>query len=157
MLKTVINCHVRNRRLQNQTEKVPCTVLLNYLHTFVFYIFSVFHTLYLHIINIRYLQVLFITQERLGKSQSATSCRGSIAAVLVNNLNAHNILNQWFNPLSANFTKWSNTLIQFVGILLYYVIQITSDIITSFSAQLTISALKNSFLEVNSVIFKKYG
>ena len=33
--------------LQNWTEKVPCTVLLNYLHTFVFNIFLVFSTLYL--------------------------------------------------------------------------------------------------------------
>ena len=29
-------------------EKVPCTALLNYLHIFVFNIFSVFNTLYLH-------------------------------------------------------------------------------------------------------------
>ena len=29
MLKTVINYHLRNRGLQNKTEKVPCTVLLN--------------------------------------------------------------------------------------------------------------------------------
>ena len=29
MLKTVINCHVWNRGLQNQTEKVPCTVSSN--------------------------------------------------------------------------------------------------------------------------------
>ena len=41
-------CHVRNRGLQKQTEKVLCTVLLNYLHTFVFDIFSVFSTPYLH-------------------------------------------------------------------------------------------------------------
>ena len=47
MLKTVINCHMRNRGLQNQTEKVPFTVLLNYLHTFVFNILSVFNTIYL--------------------------------------------------------------------------------------------------------------
>ena len=33
-----------NRRLQNQTEKVPCIVLLNYLHTFVFNILSVFNS-----------------------------------------------------------------------------------------------------------------
>ena len=48
MLKIVINCHVLNKGLQNQTEKVPCTVLLNYLPTFVFNIFFVFNTLYLH-------------------------------------------------------------------------------------------------------------
>ena len=48
MRKTVINCHMWNRELQNQTEKVPYTVLLNYLHTFVFNIFTVFNTLYLH-------------------------------------------------------------------------------------------------------------
>ena len=48
MIKTVINCHVRDRGLQNWTQKVPYTVLLNYLHTFVFIIFSVFNTLYLH-------------------------------------------------------------------------------------------------------------
>ena len=43
MLKTVINCHETE-----QTEKVPCTVLLNYLHTLVFNILSVFNGLYLH-------------------------------------------------------------------------------------------------------------
>ena len=48
MLKTVINCHVWNRGLQNWTEKVLSAMLLNYLHTFVFNIFSVFGTLYLH-------------------------------------------------------------------------------------------------------------
>ena len=63
MLKTVINCHV----CQNQAKKVLCTVLLNYLHTFVFDVFSIY------LINIRYWQVLFITQDQLGKSQSATS------------------------------------------------------------------------------------
>ena len=85
MLKTVINCHLWNRGLQNQTEKVPCTVLLNYLHTFVFNIFSVL-IFFIYIINIRYWQVLFITQEQLGKSQFATSsfkCWESTAAVLV--------------------------------------------------------------------------
>ena len=30
------------------TEKVPCTVLLNYLHTFVVNIVLVFDSLYLH-------------------------------------------------------------------------------------------------------------
>ena len=85
MLKTVINCHVWNKGLQNQTQEVPCTVLLNYLHTFVFNIFSVFNTLH-YIISIGFWQVLFIIQEQLEKSQSATStfkCRGSTAAVLV--------------------------------------------------------------------------
>ena len=48
MLKSAVNCLVWNRILQNYTEKVPCTVLLNYLHTFAFKIFSVFNTLYLH-------------------------------------------------------------------------------------------------------------
>ena len=62
ILKTVIYCHVWNRGLQ----KVPCTVLLTYLHTFVFNILPVFNTLYLH--NIGYWQVLFITYEQLGKS-----------------------------------------------------------------------------------------
>ena len=84
MLKTVINCHVWNRGLQNQTEKVPCTVLLNYLHTFVFNIFSVL-ILFIYIINIGYWQVLFITQEHLGKFQSATftfKLLGPTAAVL---------------------------------------------------------------------------
>ena len=73
MLKTVINCHMRNRGLQKQTEKVPCTGLLNYLHTFVLLIFSRFLILFIYIINIGHWQVLFITQEQLGKSQSATS------------------------------------------------------------------------------------
>ena len=48
MLKTTINCHVWNRGLQKNNEKVPCTMLLNYLHTFVFNIFLVFNTLYLN-------------------------------------------------------------------------------------------------------------
>ena len=48
MLKSIINYHVWNRGLQNYTEKVPSTVLLNYLHTFVFNIFSILNTLYLH-------------------------------------------------------------------------------------------------------------
>ena len=69
MLRTVTNWHVWNRRLHNQTEKVPCTVLLNYLHTLVFSILILF----IYIINIRYQQALFITQEQLGKSQSANS------------------------------------------------------------------------------------
>ena len=83
MLKTVVNCHVWNRGLQNQTEKVPCTVFLNYLHTFVFNIFSVL-IFFIYVINSRYWQVLFIYN--IGRSQSATSTfkyRGSIAAVLV--------------------------------------------------------------------------
>ena len=49
-------------------------------------IFSRFLKLFIYIINIRYWQVLSITQEQLGKSQSATStfkCWGSTAAVLV--------------------------------------------------------------------------
>ena len=58
---------MRNRGLQNQTEKVPCILLLNYLHTSVFNIFSVFNTLD-YIISIGYWQVLLITQEQLGKS-----------------------------------------------------------------------------------------
>ena len=85
MLKTVTNCHVRNRGLQNYTEKVPFTLLLNYLYTFVFDIFSVL-ILFIYIVNIRYWQVLFVTQEQLRKSQSATSTFkswGSSAAVLV--------------------------------------------------------------------------
>ena len=85
MLQTVVNYHVWNKGLQNQTEKVPCTLLLNDLHTFVLNIFSVFNTLYLYI-NIGNWQVLFITQEQLGKSQSAIStfkCQGSTTAVLV--------------------------------------------------------------------------
>ena len=47
---------------------------------------SRFLILFIYIINIGYWQVLFITQEQSGKSQSATStfkCRGSTAAVLV--------------------------------------------------------------------------
>ena len=39
MSKTVINFRLWNRRLQNYTEKVPCTALLNYLRTFAFNIF----------------------------------------------------------------------------------------------------------------------
>ena len=48
--------------------------------------FCWFLILFIYIINIGYWQVLFITQEQLGKSQSATSTfkyRGSTAAVLV--------------------------------------------------------------------------
>ena len=45
MLKTIVNCDLWNRGLQNWAEKVPCTVLLNYLHTFAFNIFSIFNTL----------------------------------------------------------------------------------------------------------------
>ena len=52
MLKAVINCHVRNRGLQSSSEKVPCTVLLNCLHTFVFNIFLVFNALYLQILTL---------------------------------------------------------------------------------------------------------
>ena len=48
MAKTVLNCHLWNRGLQNYTEKVTCAVLLNYLHLFTFSIFLVFNTLYLH-------------------------------------------------------------------------------------------------------------
>ena len=57
MLKTVIN--LWNRGLQNYTEEVSYTVLLNYLHTFVLNIFLVFNTLYLHNC-FGYWQVLFI-------------------------------------------------------------------------------------------------
>ena len=39
MSKTVINFRLWNRRLQNYTEKVPCTALFNYLRTFAFNIF----------------------------------------------------------------------------------------------------------------------
>ena len=39
---------MRNRRSQNWTETLPYSMLLNYLHTFVFDIFSVFSTPYLH-------------------------------------------------------------------------------------------------------------
>ena len=49
-------------------------------------IFSWFLMLFIYIINIRYWQVLFITQEQLGKSYFATftfKCRGSTAAVIV--------------------------------------------------------------------------
>ena len=49
-------------------------------------IFSRFLTLFFYISNIRYWQVLFITQEHLGKAYSATStfkCWGSTAAVRV--------------------------------------------------------------------------
>ena len=45
MLKTIVNCDVLNRGLQNWAEKVPYTVLLNYLHTFVFNAFSIFNIL----------------------------------------------------------------------------------------------------------------
>ena len=87
MLKTVANYHVWNRGLQNQAEKVPCTVFLNYLHTFVFNIFSDFLILVICIINIGYWQVLFYKIGTLRKIlYSATSifkCRGSTAAVLV--------------------------------------------------------------------------
>ena len=48
MLKTVIDYHVWNRVLRKLTEREPCTVLLNYLHNFVFNIFSAFDTPYLH-------------------------------------------------------------------------------------------------------------
>ena len=84
MRKTVINCHVWNIGLQNYTEKVPCAVLLKYLDTFVFNIFSVFNTLYLHITSD--IGNFYLQQEQLGKSQLATStfkCRGSTAAVLI--------------------------------------------------------------------------
>ena len=64
MLKTVINCHVRNRGLQKQTEKVPCTVLLNYF-ILLCLIFSRFLILFIYTINIGYWQVLFMTQEEL--------------------------------------------------------------------------------------------
>ena len=49
-------------------------------------IFSWLLMRFIYIINIRYWQVLFITQEELGKSYFATftfKCRGSTAAVLV--------------------------------------------------------------------------
>ena len=59
MLKTVLNYHVWNRELQNQTEKGPCTRLLNYLHTFVFN--TLFLTVFIFIIDIGYWQVIFIT------------------------------------------------------------------------------------------------
>ena len=85
MLKTVINCHVRNRRLQNWTEKVPCIMLLNYLHTFVFNTSSVFNTLYLHnwhqilassIYNIRTIRKILVCNFHF-------KCQGSTAAILV--------------------------------------------------------------------------
>ena len=49
-------------------------------------IFSRFLILFIYIINVGYWQVLFITEEQLGKSYSVTStfkCRGSTAAALV--------------------------------------------------------------------------
>ena len=98
MLKTVINCHVRNRGLQNQTEKVPCIVLLNYLHTLCL-IFSRFLLLFIYIINIRYWHVLFITQEKLRKSQCTTStfkCWGSTEAVLLATKNYKNFIFYFF-------------------------------------------------------------
>ena len=33
---------------KDKSEKVLCAVLINYLHTFVFNVFSVFNTLYVH-------------------------------------------------------------------------------------------------------------
>ena len=85
MLKTVINCHMRTRGLQNQTEKyhVQCCQIIFILLCLIFPWFLI---LFIYIINIGYWQVLFITQEQLGKSQFATStfkCRGSTAAVLI--------------------------------------------------------------------------
>ena len=77
-------CGIRGYKTR---EKVPCTMLLNYLHTFLLK-FSRFLILVIYIIHIRYWQVLFTTQEQLGKSQSATStfkCGGSTAAVPVSN------------------------------------------------------------------------
>ena len=57
-----------------------------FIFIFLCLMFSQFLILFIYIINIRYWQVLFIIQEQLGKSQSATStfeCRGTTAAVLV--------------------------------------------------------------------------
>ena len=72
-----MNCHVRNRELQNQTETVPCTSV--FIFILLCLIFSWFLMLFIYIINIGYQQVQFITQEQLGKSQPAIStfkCQG---------------------------------------------------------------------------------
>ena len=48
MLKAVINCHVSNRGLQKLDWKSTMCSVVKLFHTFVFNIFSVFNTLYLH-------------------------------------------------------------------------------------------------------------
>ena len=96
MLKTVINCHLRNRGLQNQTEKAPCTVLLN-IFILLCSLFSRFLILFIYMINIRYWQFLFITQEKLGKYQPLTST-----------LNAGGPLQLYLFNLF--FNKWKSSL-----------------------------------------------
>ena len=79
MLKTGINCHVRNRGLQNKTEKVPCTVLLNYLrlqipllnasgplqlylfiYLFIYLVIYVFIYLFIYLVIYIFTDLLFI-------------------------------------------------------------------------------------------------